>query len=147
MKYLLLLLLTILFSGCNSKYKEISSDKKYLKVIEKTFELQVPVKIYEITKATTPLSSIDSYLLMVNGSLGGPEGIGKHELNTKLKIKIKRVMYCTNCLSKYVEFRIEVFSKKIKNEIPISLSTHTSTILSSDEQYILMNPKYFKEIK
>jgi len=142
-----LIIVTLLLSGCNAKYKDISNDKKYSKVIEKTFEIQVPTKLYELTKTSTPLDSLDFYSLMINGSLGGPEIIGKHELNIKSKIKIIQVMYCTNCFSEYIEFRIEVFSQKLKKEIPISLSTHISTVLSNDKQYVLMNPRYFKEVK
>jgi len=149
MKYLILILFISLFAGCDAKYKDISNKKEYSKIVKKTYELQYPAILEKMTLGSTKKDSLDAYHLSFNtlSNTNAPEIIGIQKLVNKSKIKILKVMKCTNCLGDYIEFRIEIVSQKNFKKVPIKLSTHISTQTTKNGKYIIMNSKYFKKIK
>lgn len=146
MKFLFILMVIILFSGCSKiTYVNVSEKEEYSKIIGKTYKIQRPLVIMSNLADNYKSKKILDY------SVTRPPGY-----NNRYVFWVKTIPIGTNIyIEKVVEYDdlfnhdfkllIKIDKVLIESELPIRMRSSLTNV-TKDNKYIIMNSKYFKEI-
>jgi len=147
MKYLILMIFAFIFNGCspNITYIDVSNEEKYSKIIGKTFKTLKPLRLTANLVDDYKSKVIWSYTISETGFAGRYVLWNKKLLRGTL-ITINKILKYDSVIID--DFTLRVYIKDIifNDNLPIDLySTLTKT--TKDGKYIIMNSKYFQEVK
>jgi hypothetical protein len=144
----ILLLLCIFTQGCTVLIEDISKNKEYESVINKTYETRMKFIIHGVTNNRTSEKAVHYYTVTPPAGIGGPEIVNKTPLEVSTKIKIIKVLKCTNCYLHFpprIKFQVEVLSNNSFDDHDVFFrgSWGDMKFLYVENDTAVINPEYF----
>lgn len=150
MKYIFTLLISFLFISCEARLPEldVSKEKKYSKIINKTFKTIKPLTIHANLVDDFKSKEVRTYAITSSeSSYGGRYVLWAKELPINTLFKTKQVLQWNSILSN--DFKIVINIEKGNFEyapLPILIDSGL-TLEPKNNEYLLMNSEYFEEVE
>ena len=142
-KYSLFLLMFILM-GCKAEYEDVSDEPKYSNLINTEYRILEELLVHGVNLGDVRRQEIDIYIVSKKPGGGGRYIIKKFGLEVGSKIRINKVLHCTNCFPSLIMFGIDILSESLTQEKPIRL---VNLSIENDEGELVMDPAIFLKLK
>jgi len=147
MRYILLILLTILISGCSvDEHIDASDELRFSKALEKRYQLLEPLILHADLVDDYKSEKIWGYNIRGNPGYGGRYVLWRKKIPKNTIIKVKKAYVYSNILFSDFAYSVEIENSlyNLDANIPI----YVDSLLTKEENgYIILDPNFLKEIK
>jgi len=146
----LFLLLGVFLQGCTSlvDFEDISKDKEYAGVINKTYETRIKFIVHGVNMDETIGKDIHLYTVTPPPGIGGREIINTTTLGVSSLVKVTKILKCTSCyldFSPRIKFQVEVLSDNSfdNHDVFFRDSWGDMNFLYIENDSAIINPEFF----
>ena len=145
MKRLGALLLFLFLAGCRQEFDDISFSEKYKDLVGNKYSSIKPLRIHEVTMDRNYKKIPDHYTLTKPPGIGGPEVIFSGDIPIGKKLKIRKVLQCSNCwFGSPIVIAVDLEEDSLKEGIPVFLYGFR---IEDSDGLINLDPSYFKKLE